>query len=104
MRYAIPPDIREKEKIIGGVLTGSQTVIIAVGAAVAFIVVNGLYNLTANVVIAVLGVAVLVPFGYVALKRMPKYGDIEYSQYLIFKHRYNKSRKEFPNINENFRK
>lgn len=59
MRYSIPPDIREKEKIIGGVLTGSQTAILGVGVAITFVVVNLLFNLTNSIVIGVLGALVL---------------------------------------------
>lgn len=103
-RAIIPPDIREKEKIIGGVFTVSQVVLMAIGFVLALICMSLLYNLLHNVIVALFGAGAAIPFVYVALKKVHLYGDMEYSQYLILKHRYNKSRKKFPNINENYRK
>lgn len=103
-RYAIPPDIREKEKVVGGILTVSQTILIAVGGALSFVLVQGIFKLSNNIVLALLGLLPMIPTLFLALYKKHDYGDMELTQYLIFKWKFDHSRKEFPNINENFRK
>lgn len=103
-RATIPPDIREKEKVIGGILSASQLVVIGVGAVLAFLVMNFMFNTTGNVVLSALGLLIAIPFIYIAMHKQKGYENMEYFQYLILKHQFKKSRKEFPNINDNYRK
>lgn len=102
--YPIPPDIREKEKIVGGIFTVSQTLILVAGIAVSFLFINILYNLSGNIVVGLIGAVPMLPVAWLALKKKHEYGDVEMVQYFIFLHKFKKSRKEYPNINENFQK
>lgn len=102
--YPIPPDVREKEKIVGGIFTISQTLILVIGVAISFLLINFLYSATNHIVVAIFGALPMLPALWLALKKKHEYGDMEMVQYFVFLHRYKKSRKEYPNINENFQK
>lgn len=101
-RYPVPPDIREKEKVVGGILTLSQTLILVAGGALTFVLVQTLFKLTGLIPVAILGAAPMAPALWLALGKKKEYGNMEMFQYLILKRRFNRSRKEYPNINENY--
>lgn len=103
-QYPIPQDMREKEKIIGGIFTMTQFAFVAIGVALGLLLGLGAYSLTGSlvftVVVIVLIVGLFAPFGFVTL---PKYGDIELYQYVIMLIKYKKSNKDFLNVSENYR-
>lgn len=104
-RYPIPPDIREREKVVGGIFTVSQTLFLALAALVFFAIVSVMYKTTNKIIlsaiVAILAASIFLPFAFFKKK---DYGNVELAQYLIYLFRYKKSRKEFPNINENYKK
>ena len=101
--YDIPPDIREKEKIIGGKFTVGQIVFLIAGFLLALLTMFSLYSLIERPVMAVLiGLCVGAPFVPYGFRTIPEMGDIELFQYRIYQHRYRKSRKDFINVNENY--
>lgn len=104
-RYPIPPDIREREKVVGGIFTVSQTLFLAVGALLFFLILSIVYKASNNIIVsAVAGLVaggIFIPFAFIKKK---DYGNVELAQYLIYLYRYKKSKKEFPNVNEHYRK
>lgn len=102
--YPIPPDVREKEKVVGGIFTVSQTLILVIGVALSFFFINLLYNISGHIVVGIFGAIPMIPALWLALRKKHEYGDMEMIQYFIFLHKFKKSRKEYPNINENFKK
>ena len=101
--YSIPPDMREKSKIVGGIFTISQTAFLAVGVALGLITGTVLIRLGVHFVIAIiLGILIAVPFVPFAFVRKADYGNIELAQYYLYKFQYSKSNKKWVNINQNF--
>lgn len=102
--YQIPPDIHEKEKIIGGIFTLTQFIFIVIAAVVGIGLGMILYGMTASFIAMIIGIAIgalpFIPFGFVKIRKM---GDIELFQYLKYKIQYKMSIKEYKNINENYR-
>lgn len=101
--YPVPPDIREKEKVVGGILTVSQTVFVVIGVVLALINVQFIISHTHNILLAILGILPSVPIIAVGVITKHDYGEMELSQFLIYQFFFKRSKKEFPNINENFR-
>jgi hypothetical protein len=93
--YTVPPDMKEKEKIVGGILTISQFIWLMVGlliiGAVMFLLyyLNGAFSM---VIGAPLGLAVGLPFAFY------KKEELTLFQYLSLKSKFKKKRKELPNI------
>lgn len=102
--YSIPPDTREKERIIGGIFTVSQLIFLIigliVGSALAILAFKTTKNLVFTLIMLAIGIAPFVPFAFVKIKKM---GDIELAQYLLYKYKYRHSQHRFLNYNENFR-
>ena len=102
--YNIPPDIREKEKIIGGIFTLTQLVFLIVGALVGAAVGWILFRITGSPVFSIIvGIIFILPFIPFAFVTIPSMGDIELFQYVLYKYKFSRSQREFPNINENYR-
>lgn len=105
-RYVVPPTVRDQEKIIGGVLTITQTIFLGIGCVLAFTFAQLFYNVSGqNVIIAIAAGAIAgAPMAALAFLKKHDYGDMPIAQYLIYKFFFNHSKKKFPNINENFRR
>lgn len=104
-RYSLPPTINEQEKIIGGVLTVAQAIFLGIAFVCGFGLAQFGFNLSGNIFVAIIcgAVAALPGIGLAFLKKHD-YGDMPISQYLIYRFFFNKSKKEFPNVNQNFRR
>jgi uncharacterized membrane protein YhiD involved in acid resistance len=82
--YNVPPDISEKEKIVGGVLTAAQLIciLIGIGAAAVFSFLFFALLGTASIVI---GVILFVPLGgafaLVKIKGLPLYEYLKRRRY-----------------------
>ena len=105
MEYQVMPDIREKEKIVGGRFTLTQTIFLALGVVVGGLLGVLVYKLTNSVALAivtiVLGAGPFLPFAFIKIEKM---GNMELFFYLWIKFKYGKGQKVFININENKRK
>lgn len=105
MEYQVMPDIREKEKIVGGRFTITQTIFLAVGVVVGGLLGVLIYNLTKSVVLAIITIAIgaapFLPFAFITIEKM---GKMELFFYLWIKFKFDRGQKVFININENKRK
>ena len=103
MVYEVSPDIREKEKIFGGILTLTQTVFLALGVLVGGGVVLLLFNSIGAIPAIILGVICGVPFLPFAFIKVQSMGDIELFQYCLIRLKYWRSQKEYVNVNDHYR-
>lgn len=82
--YSVPPDISEKEKIVGGILTAAQLIciLIGVGAAAIFSFLTFAFLGTASIII---GVIIFIPVGFVfalvKIKGLPLYSYLKLKKY-----------------------
>lgn len=82
--YSVPPDISEKEKIVGGILTGAQLICIlaGVGAAAIFSFATFAFLGTASIIA---GVIIFIPIGGVfallKIKGLPLYTYLRLRKY-----------------------
>ena len=92
--YQIPPDINEKEKVIGGVLTVSQLVAIIVFAVLGGVSAMIIFR-TANkpILALIVGIIILIPGLYLGFKKEHRLGDMEEFEYLS---------KQYPNVNDGY--
>lgn len=105
MEYQIMPDIREKEKIVGGKLTLSQTIFVAVGVVIGGGVAMLLISNGVNIVFSILlGVILAIPPIFCGIKKFYEYGNIEYWRYILMILKYKSSTKKYVNVNENYKK
>lgn len=101
--YQIPPDINEKEKVIGGVLTVSQLVAIIVFAVLGGVTALIIFRAANKPILAlIVGIIILIPGLILGFKKERRLGDMEEFEYLMIKHRFKKQRKQYPNINQGY--
>lgn len=105
MEYQMTPDIREKEKIVGGHFTLTQTIFLALavisGGGLGILTYNSLNSIPLAIIVLVLGAVPFLPFAFVKVEKM---GDKELFFYLLIKLQHNKGQKVYLNINENKKK
>ncbi|AMN30962.1 hypothetical protein BFS06_12180 [Clostridium perfringens] len=93
--YTIPPDIKEKEKIIGGVLTLQQFYWVLGGAGLGAILFILTFTITKMgglaIFLALLGIASGLPFAFLKKEDLPLY------VYLNRKRKFNKKTKKLIN-------
>lgn len=94
--YQVPPDTKEKEKVIGGLLNWTQFFWLlagfVVGMALAFITYSIFTSIPFSVFVAIVGFGVFVPFALVKKMEMPLF------TYLRRKHALKKKTKELINM------
>lgn len=101
--YQIPPDINEKEKVIGGVLTVSQLVAIIVFAVLGGVTALIIFRAANKPILAlIVGIIILIPGLYLGFKKEHRLGDMEEFEYLRIKHQFKKQRKQYPNVNDGY--
>ena len=104
MEYKVTPDIREKEKIVGGKFTWTQTVFIALalvcGLGLGFLAYTSTESLVLTLLGFVIGAAPFLPFAIITVEKM---GKMELAKYLFIKFKFQRKQKTFLNINENMR-
>lgn len=82
--YSVPPDISEKEKIVGGILTAAQLICIlaGVGLAAIFSFITFAFLGTAAIIV---GVVIFIPVGFVfallRIKGLPLYTYLRLKKY-----------------------
>ena len=93
MAYTVYPDMKEKEKIFGGILTMGEVAWIAAGVILGSVIGFFLYKIIgwACIVFAIPFIALGVVFAF-----YKKY-DMPFAKYLLLKYKFKKSHKEFPN-------
>ena len=105
MEYQVMPDIREKEKIVGGLFTITQTIPLALalicGGGLAVVTFSATQSIVMTVVVFIVGAAPFLPFAFIKIEKM---GNMELFFYLMIKMKYKKSHKVYCNLNENQRK
>lgn len=94
---SIPPDMREKEKIVGGLLDINQLLWI-IGGGVLGAIMFGTSFLILNlpilsIILAIIGVALSLPFVFY------KKNDLTLYQHLKYSYEFKTKVKELPNIN-----
>lgn len=102
-QYQIPPDIKEKEKIIGGLFTKTQFVFV-VAAVICGLGFGYLaFKFTSNAIVfficLLIGAVPFLPFSFITIRKM---GNIELAYFILKKVKYNKSTKNYVNISENY--
>lgn len=93
--YSVPPDTREKEKIIGGLLNINQFLWLLGGLVLGAVFFAVVYKLTGFVglsaFIGILFASAGLPFAFYKKKEYTLY------QYLYYKHKFKKKTKKLPN-------
>lgn len=83
--YQIPPDVKEKEKVIGGILNLVQFLWLLGGLGLALLLFLATSGITGSLIVglisALLGIGVSLPFAFY------KKRDLSFFQYLKFKRR-----------------
>lgn len=93
MQHPVYPDMNEKEKIFGGILTAPEFAWI-----VSFLILGVLFGLLSVKAIGAIGLIVAVPFCIFGLfMAFYKKHDMSLFKYLRLKHKHKKRPKEFPN-------
>ena len=86
MEYEVMPDIREKEKIVGGHFTITQTIFLALavvaGGGAGILTYKLLGSLVITVIAALVGAVPFVPFAFIKIEKM---GKMELFFYLLIK-------------------
>ena len=104
MEYQVSPDIREKEKIVGGHFTLTQTLFLALalisGIGLGMLVFQTIGSIPLAILLIILGAAPFLPFAFVKIEQM---GDMELFFYLRLKALYHYKQKTYLNLNENQR-
>lgn len=104
MEYQVMPDIREKEKIVGGLFTITQTIFLGLSVITGGLFGLGVFTLTSDpflsVICIVIGAVPFLPFAFVTIESM---GKMELFFYLMIKLKYKNGQKIFINLNENKR-
>lgn len=94
MQYPVPPDLAEKEKIVGGLLTAAQLICLLVGVGVVAVISLTLFPLIGNVSI-ILGALIGLPGGCVFA--FVKQHGLPLVTYLRLKAKHKKKTKLLPN-------
>lgn len=93
-KYYIPPTIKDKEKIIGGILTLGQFMFLIVGLVIGLVLGVLLYTLTKSIEIAIIailaGLATGVPFAFY------RKNGLTLTQYIKYKKRFIMKEKKLP--------
>lgn len=104
MEYKIMPDIREKEKIVGGHFTITQTIFLALsvvaGGGSALFIYQSLHSIPFALTVGAILAIPFLPFAFIKIESM---GDKELFFYLLILLRYSHSQKVYVNMNENKR-
>lgn len=104
MEYQIMPDTREKEKIVGGHFTLTQTIFLALGLVAGGGGAIMTFKATNNVLLAIIVLVLLaIPFLPFAFVKVEKMGDKELFFYLLILFKYSQMQKVYINLNENKR-
>lgn len=94
--YQVPPDTKEKEKVIGGILNWTQFFWLlagfVTGMALAFLAFAGTRSIFLSVVLAIIAFGLSVPFALVKKMEMPLF------TYLRRKHALKKKTKKLINM------
>jgi|SRR5690625_1382901 len=94
--YQVPPDTKEKEKVIGGILNWNQFFWLLSGFVAGLILAFIGYSISGSVILsailAVIGIASTVPFALIKKLDMPLF------TYLMRKRALRKKTKKLPNI------
>lgn len=102
MEYQMMPDIREKEKIVGGHFTITQVIFLAIavvsGGGLAYLTYNLTNSIPLVILVFIIGTAPFLPFAIITIEKM---GKMELAKYLWIKFQYKNSQKVFLNLNEN---
>jgi len=84
--YQVPPDTKEKEKVIGGLLNWTQFFWLLagfmVGMGLAFIIYSIFTSIPFSVLVAIIGFGVFVPFALVKKMEMPLFAYLRRKQAL----------------------
>ena len=104
LKYMVPPDVRDDEKIVGGIFTKSQFIFLVLGFVVGMALTIGLYSMSKNFMFSALGmvVSLIIAFPF-AVVRIRSAGDMELFKYLVKKWKYKKRQKEYRNISDNYK-
>ena len=95
--YLVPPDMKEREKIVGGVLTMAQFAWLIGGLVIIGLIVLSLYSLMGlfSLIIGVpIGLGFGLPFAFY------KKEELTLFRYLYLKSKFKKKKKELPNLRE----
>jgi len=93
--YIVPPDMKEKEKIVGGVLMISQFAWLMLGlliAGIIFILLFSLMGIYSLIIAFPIGLSIGLPFAFY------KKNELTLFQYLTLKSKFEKKRKALPNL------
>lgn len=105
MEYQVMPDIREKEKIVGGLFTVTQTIPLALalicGGGLAVFAFSNFHNIILAIVLFAIGAVPFLPFAFIKIEKM---GNMELFFYLKIRMKYKHDQKVYSNLNENQRK
>ena len=102
--YPVPPDVRDEEKIVGGIFTKSQFVFLVIGFLGGMGLTVAFYSITQNIVIAILGLVIGLGAGFpFAVIKVRSAGDMELFKYLVKKWKFKRRPKEYRNINDNYK-
>ncbi len=99
MTYMVPPDIKEKEKIIGGLLNLGQFVWCLVGVGACFMT-FGLFATFLKLFAIIPALLVLGAFGPLVFYKVD---EVPLPTYLLRKRKFNKKTKYLPNIRQDRR-
>lgn len=92
--YIVPPDMKEKEKVIGGLLDLNQFFWVLGGLGLGATVFALLFNIVGGTLALIVGFAFCfsgVPFAFYKKK------DLTLFQYLTYKRKFKKKKKKLPN-------
>ena len=76
MEYQVMPDIREKEKIVGGLFTITQTIPLALalicGGGLAVVTFSATQSIVMTVIVFIIGAAPFLPFAFIKIEKMDR--------------------------------
>lgn len=105
MEYEVSPDIREKEKVVGGIFTLTQTIFLGLGLLIGGGTAIMVFTSTGNMILTILDFFILggifFPFAFI---KIPSMGDMELFRYLMIRLKFVKQQKIYVNFNENNKK
>ncbi len=105
MEYKVSPDIRDKEKIVGGHFTLTQTVFLGLalvgGLGLGLLSFQTTGSIPIVLLMIIVGAAPFAPFAFIKIEKM---GDMELFFYLRYKYLFKTNQKVYLNLNENQRK
>ena len=76
MEYQIMPDIREKEKIVGGKFTATQTIFLALavisGGGLGVLTYSATQSVGLAIIVIILAALPFLPFAFITIEKMGK--------------------------------